>query len=85
MGVQIVLHEDDLLGFCKMDIAQLFEDMSIIFRCALVFDLHAAPAFKRGEQHEQALHAAPFIFIIVTRRLSWLHGDGRSGFGDQLF
>ena len=76
-GVQIVLHEDNLLGFFKMNIAQLLEDMSIIFRCALVFDLNAAPAFKRGEQHEQALRPVPFIFVIVTRRLSWLHGHGR--------
>ena len=53
--------------------AHLFENTSVIFCCALVFDLHPAPAFKRGEQHEQALHAGPLIFVIVADRLSWLN------------
>ena len=85
MGVQIILNQGDLFGFCKMHIAQVFENTSVIFCCALVFDLHPAPAFKRGKQHEQALRAAPLIFVIVAGRLSRLHGDGRSGFADQLF
>jgi hypothetical protein len=30
VGVEIILHEHDLFGLGKMDIAQLFEDLRII-------------------------------------------------------
>jgi hypothetical protein len=30
VGVEVVLHENDLFGLGKMDIAQLFEDLRII-------------------------------------------------------
>ena len=37
VGVQIILNQGDLFCFCKMHIAQVFENTGVIFCCALVF------------------------------------------------
>src|SRR5580658_4777726 len=42
------------------------------------------PAFQRREHHEQIGHTIAFVFVIMTRRLSWFGGDRRVRLDDKL-
>jgi len=52
---------------------------------AAIGDLDVAPAFERGEHHEQIGRAVAFILVIAALRLSWLHRDRNPCVGKQLF
>ena len=64
MGVEVILHENDLLGLGEMDIAQLFENLRVVNRAPLG-DRDFSPTFERGEQHEQAGGAVALVFVVV--------------------
>src|SRR5580704_11694065 len=43
-----------------------------------------APTLQRREHHEQIGHTIAFVFVIMTRRLSWFGGDRRVRLDDKL-
>ena len=46
MGVEVILHENDLLGLGRMDIAQLFEDLRVVNGRAPLGDLDFSPTLS---------------------------------------
>ena len=84
MGVEIVLHHNDLWGLGKVDVSHILERMGIIDGGMSIRDLDVPPAFKRREHHKKIGRAVAFIFVIETRRLPFLHRDRRACFGNQL-
>ena len=67
-----------------MNIAGFLEHMGVIDGRAARGGLDMAPAFQRGEQHEQIGDAIAFVFVVVAGGAPWRHRHGRAGFGDQL-
>jgi molybdopterin biosynthesis enzyme len=53
VDVEIVLDQNDDLGGGKVDIGQVFQDVSIIHGGVAIGDFDSAPAFERREQHEE--------------------------------
>ena len=82
--VQVVLHEHDLVGLRKMNVAQVLENAGIIDRRAPLGDLHMPKAFEWRKQHEQVGGAVALILVVVASRLAGPHGQRHSSLGDQL-
>ena len=51
--VEIILDEDDRLGFGEVDVGQVLQDVGVVDGGAPVGDLDVAPSFERREHHEQ--------------------------------
>ena len=66
MDVEVVLDQDNRLGVRETGVGQLLQDVSIIDGAAVIGDLDVAPAFERGEQHEQVGGAVTQVFAIVA-------------------
>jgi hypothetical protein len=49
VGVEVVLHENDLLGLGKMNIAKLLENLSLVDDRASLGDLDVSPTLEWGE------------------------------------
>src|SRR6266481_6992834 len=58
--------------------------MGIIDGGASFGDLDMSSAFERSEHHEQVCRSIPFIFIIMTLRLSLLHRQWVTDLLEQL-
>jgi hypothetical protein len=69
VGVEIVLHENDLLRFWKVCVRQILEDLCVIDGGVTIGDFDMSPAFQRGEHHEQIGGSIPLILIVVPRRV----------------
>ncbi len=69
MGIQVVLHQDDLLGPGKVRVGQVLEDLGIIHTGVAIDHFDMPPAFQWREYHEQ---------------VSWLGRYRNPGFGDEL-
>jgi len=85
MAVQVVLNQINLVSLRKVDVGQLFENMSIVDGGASGPNGDIAPALMRSEYHEQAGDAVALVFIVRPRRLTRSHRDGGAGFFGQLF
>ena len=59
--------------------------MSVIDCRMAVGDLDVAPAFERGEQHEEIGGAIALVLVIMTGRAPRLHRDRHACLGDELF
>ena len=84
MCVEIILDEDDRLGFGEVDIGQVFENLGIVDGRTPVGDLDMAPAFERREHHEQVDDPIAGVLAIHASGLTRLHCDLKAGFGDEL-
>src|SRR5271169_172905 len=84
VGVEIVLHQQDLRRVGKMHVRQIPEHMGIIDGGVVVGHFHMPPPFQRREHHEQIGDAIAFVFVIVTRLASRLRRDRRARLDDQL-
>ena len=73
-----------LLGVSEVDVAQVFQDVGEVDGGAAVGDLDMAPAFERGEQHEQVGSAVALVLVVIARRLSWPHRHRRARLGHEL-
>src|SRR3954454_5206602 len=84
MGAEVVLHEHDPSRLRKMRVGQLLQHRGVIQRGAVVGDFDVAPAFQRGEHHEQIGGAVACILVVVPGRASWPSRDRHAGLADQL-
>src|SRR5277367_2733977 len=84
MGVEIVLHEHDLLHLRKVRIGQILEDLGIVHGGVAIGDLDMPPAFQRREHHEQIGGSIPLILVVVPSGGAWLRRDWHTRFGDEL-
>ena len=75
MGVQVVLNQINLCSLRKVDVGQLFENMSIVDSGASGPNGDMAPALMWSEYHEQAGDAVAFVFIVRPRGLTRSHRD----------
>ena len=85
MGVEIILHQRDFFGVGKLDIRELFQNMSIINGGVAIGDFDTPPALKGRKHHEYVGDAIMLIFAIVAFWLSGFHRDRRPCLFDQLF
>src|SRR6516164_10096608 len=67
-----------------MDFGQILEDVSVVDGGVAVRHLDVAPAFERGEQHEQVGGAVALVLVIDPGSASWLHRDRDACLSDQL-
>src|SRR5271166_6538624 len=84
MGVEIVLHEHDLLHLRKVRIGQILEDLGIVHGGVAIGDLDMPPAFQRREHHEQIGGSIPLILVVVPSGGAWLRRAWHTRFGDEL-
>src|SRR5215472_13198576 len=84
MGVQVIEHQHDLLGFWVMDIHQSAQHVRKVLFGAMCTHRDMSPARERLKAHEQATHALPFIFVIVALNLSRPGWERHACFTDQL-
>ena len=84
MGVEVVLHEHNLLGCGKMCIGQILEHVGEIHGRVAIGYCNVPPALQRSEHHEQIDGSIPLILIVMPRGLSRLHLDRHTRFADQL-
>ena len=68
----------------EVDVAEVLEDVGIVDGRAPLGDLDVAPAFERGEQHEQVGRAVALVLVVVARRLARPHRQRRARLGDEL-
>jgi hypothetical protein len=69
MGVQVVLNQINLVSLRKVDVGQLFENMSIVDGGASDPNGDIEPALMRSEYYEQAGDTVAFVFIVRPRGL----------------
>ena len=84
MGFEVVLDQHDFLDLAKVFVGDLAQHVSVIDGGSLVGHLDLPPAFEGREDHEEIGGSTPLILVIATRRAARLHGDRRSGLGQQL-
>ena len=65
MGVQIVLHEDDLVGIGKMNISEFSKEVCVIRLATMAGDLDVPHLLERCKGHEQIGCSSAHVFIIV--------------------
>ncbi len=85
MRIQIVLHQNDLVGALEVGVAEVFQDLRVVDRGTPIGDLDVAPAFERGEQHEQIGRPLALVLVVVARRLARQHRQRRACLRDELF
>lgn len=84
MGVEIVLHKDDLLRRGEMLVGDFLQHVGVVDGGALFGDLDMPPAFKWGEDHEQVGRSVALVFVVVAGRTAWRDGHGGARLDDQL-
>ncbi len=84
MDVQIVLDQNDGLGGRKVDIGQVFQDVSVVHGGVAIRDFDMAPAFERREQHEEVGGPIALVLVIATGRAPRYHRDWRPRLGEEL-
>ena len=85
MGVENILHQRDFFDVGKLDIRELFQNMSIINGGVAIGDFDTPPALKGCKHHEYVGDAITLIFVIVAFWFPGFHRDRRPCFFDQLF
>lgn len=73
MGVESVLHEDDLPGLRKVDVRQVLENVGIINGGVTIRGLDVPPPLQRGEHHEHVCRAVAFVFVVESDRFAFFH------------
>src|SRR5208282_4181428 len=68
VDAEIVLDQNDDLGGGKVDIGQIFQDVSIINGVWRSVTLTKAPAFERREQHEEVGGPIALVLVVATGR-----------------
>ena len=84
MGAEIVLNERDFRGIRKPRVGHLLEQVRVVHGGVAIGDLDMAPAFQRGEHHEQIGGSIPLILVVVPRRVPWLRRDWHTRFRYEL-
>src|SRR6202012_2046895 len=84
MGVEIVLHQDNLSRLCKVRVGEILEDTGIVDGGVAIGHLNMAPTLQRGKQHEQIGRAIPLVLIVVASRVPWFRRDRHARFSDEL-
>ena len=64
MGVEIVIHKNDLLGQREMPVDQFAHDLGIIFGGAPFANADMALAFQRYKEHEQVGYTCALILVV---------------------
>src|SRR6266536_3227697 len=84
VGVEVVLHQHDLLGIGVVDVDQVLDAMRPVDAGAPRADRHVAPAAQRLAHQEQVAHAAALVLVILPGRLPWRDGQGRGDLCEEL-
>ena len=84
MDVEIVLDQNDCARDRKVDIRQVFQDVSVVHGGVAIRDFDMAPAFERREQHERLGGPLALVLVIATGRASRFHRDRRPRLGEEL-
>lgn len=77
VGVEIVHHQHDLLGLGTMHIDQLLYVTGEVDADASLTDHDVSPAAERLGEQKGVAHAAPYVLVVLTRRLAGRHRIGR--------
>ena len=82
MGVEVVHHQDDLLGFWKRP-REVIEARGEVFGGAppVLTDEHVSGAEVRQREDESAYASLAHVFVIVAGGMPAGGGDGQAGFG----
>src|SRR5271166_2363292 len=67
-----------------MHVGWAFEDFRVVDGGVAICHFDMAPALQRREDHEEIGDAVALIFVVVSRGLSRLGWDRRTGLGNQL-
>jgi hypothetical protein len=84
VGVEVVLHEHNLLGPRKICIGQIPEHVGEIDSGVAIGYFDVPPTLQRRKHHEQIGSSIPLILIVMPRGLSWFRLDRNTRFADQL-
>ncbi len=84
MCIQIVHHQSHLNGIGIALIKHLLDLMRPILPGAALSNRDMTPAGQRFDFHENFGDAVSDVFVIHPLRLSWLAGNWRMDFADQL-
>ena len=68
----------------KVNIGQVFQDVSIIHGGVAIGDFDSAPAFERREQHEEVGGPIALVLVIATGRAPRFHRHRRPRLGGEL-
>jgi hypothetical protein len=71
VGVEVVLHQHDLLGVGVVDVDQVLDAVRPVDAGAPVADHDVAPASQRLADHQQVAHAAALVLVVLPGRLPW--------------
>ena len=82
MRVQVVHHEDDLLGVGVVPVHQLLDDLGEVQARAPVADGGVPPAAQRLADHKQVADPAALVLIILPGWPARLRRAGRADLGD---
>ena len=63
---------------------QVLQDVSIIHGGVAIGDFDAAPAFERGEHHEEVGGLVALVFVVATGRAARFHRDRQARLGGEL-
>src|ERR1700751_3600445 len=84
LRIEIVLDQHDFLSIREVGVRQLLENIGVIDGRVAIRDFHMPPALQRSEHNEEIGPAVTLVFVIITRRLSWLHPDRGARFFYKL-
>jgi hypothetical protein len=84
VGVEIVLHEHDLLGFWEAAVRYILEDFGIVDGGMLVRDFDVPLTLQGREHHEQIGRAVACIFVIVSFRMSGRRWNSSARLNSEL-
>ena len=84
MGVEIVIHKNDLLGQRVMHVDQFAHDLGIIFGGAPFANADMALAFQRYKEHEHVGYTCALILVVAVPRVPGRDGKVRAFLSGQL-
>jgi hypothetical protein len=69
------MDQNDCRGVREVDIAQIFQDVSIIHCGVVIRDFDMVPTFERSKHHEEVGGPVAPVLVIETGRASRFHRD----------
>src|SRR5712691_10448833 len=84
VGVEVVLHQHDLLGAGVVDLEQVLDAVCPVDAGAPVADHDVAPAAQRLADHKQVADPAALVLIVLPGWPAWFRRAGRADLGHQL-
>lgn len=84
MGVEVVLDQDDLLGFGEVLLGQIAQVVSIVDTRFGFSHANMTPSFQWSTEHKQGGHPVALIFVVKTPGPSGTQRQRRSSFPGKL-